>query len=493
MEEDDRAHVAEMSATQTTIGAYRILKPIASGGMGTVYLGEHTLLGRMAAVKLLLPSLSASASLVERFLNEARAVARVADPGIVQIFDFGYHGDGRAFIVMELLEGESVAQRLRRIGRFAPVECLRLARLISTSLAAVHAKRIIHRDLKPANIFIVGDSAVAGGERAKILDFGIAKQTGDGPGKYSTQAGILMGTPMYMSPEQCRGAGDIDHRSDIYSLGCVLFAMLTGQPPFGRGASSELVVAHLHQPPLRAASCVPGIPDVVDDILQRCLKKSPDERFQSMTELVDAIGAAEQALAQPSGNAITAALPGAPAEVTPALHKAQNRAIGDATGVAVRGTREGDASRPGATTLDSASGQSMAHAKRSGMSLRRLAGVVIAASLIGSLGAVVWSRIEHTRPSPAAAGEADAGMPGTGSSEIDAALGAAAPLDAGVDAMVDAMAPLVPADADAALDASPAPVTDPATSRSHRLKRSSKHVFPSGVTGGLPITTAVHM
>src|ERR1700733_2386858 len=138
--------VAGISVKRATIGTYRILKTIGAGGMGTVYLGQHTLLGGMAAVKVLLPSLSASAEIVERFFHEARAVTLIADPGIVQIFDFGYHDDGRAFIVMELLDGESVARRLRRIGRFAPAECLRLARLISTSLAAVHDKRNIHRD-----------------------------------------------------------------------------------------------------------------------------------------------------------------------------------------------------------------------------------------------------------------------------------------------------------------------------------------------------------
>jgi len=477
MAEHGSAGVAEISVKRATIGTYRILKTIGAGGMGTVYLGQHTLLGRMAAVKVLLPSLSASAEIVERFFNEARAVTLIADPGIVQIFDFGYHGDGRAFIVMELLDGESVARRLRRIGRFAPAECLRLARLISTSLAAVHDKRIIHRDLKPANIFIVGDSAVTGGERAKILDFGIAKQAGADAGKRRTQTGILMGTPMYMSPEQCRGIGDIDHRSDIYSLGCVLFAMLTGQPPFGRGAPGELVVAHLHQPPPLVASRVPGIPDVIDAILQRCLNKSPDERFQSMMELAHAIGAAEQALARPSASAIAVAPSSTQADVMPApLLEAQRPVILSGTVQAAPGTGGVDTVASGPTTLDDVSGQSIAHAAPPGMSLRRLAGIVIAASLVGSLGAVAWSGIEHTTPPPAAAVEAAPGMPQT-RSERDSARAAAVPLDAGV----ETMALPVRATPDAALDAAPAQATAPAPAPPHRPKRTSRYASPPEV------------
>ena len=279
------ASIFAMPAQDAIIGTYRILRKIGSGGMGTVYLGEHTLLGRKAAIKVLRSSLSADGEIVTRFFNEARAVTLIADPGIVQVFDFGHHTDGRAFIVMELLDGEPMDRRLKRIRKFGLAECLRLVRLICSSLAAAHAKGIIHRDLKPANIFIVADSAVPGGERAKILDFGIAKQAGDEPGKLKTRAGLLMGTPMYMSPEQCRGIGDIDHRSDIYALACVMFTMLTGRPPFGSGAPGELVAAHLREVPPLVSSRVPGLPGVVDQILQRCLEKSPADRFQSMTEL----------------------------------------------------------------------------------------------------------------------------------------------------------------------------------------------------------------
>src|SRR4051812_15799079 len=175
--------------------------------MGAVYLGQHQLLGRRAAIKVLLPELSARPDIVNRFFNEARAVTTISDPGIVQVFDFGFHTDGSAYIVMELLEGETLGARLRRLGRMTVYDALRITLQMTRSLAAAHAKGIVHRDLKPDNVFLCGDPAVTGGERAKILDFGIAKLTG-ATGATKTSTSLLMGTPMFMSPEQCRGAGE---------------------------------------------------------------------------------------------------------------------------------------------------------------------------------------------------------------------------------------------------------------------------------------------
>jgi serine/threonine protein kinase len=277
-----------------TLGSYRITGVLGEGGMGMVYLGEHTLLGRKAAIKVLLPQLSQEDDLVQRFFNEARAVTQIADAGIVQVFDFGHHVDGSAFLVMELLDGEPMDRRLARIGRFHPVDALRLLRLICTSLAAAHAKGIVHRDLKPENIFLVSDPAVTGGERAKILDFGIAKLSGDEPGKLKTRTGMMMGTPVYMSPEQCRGAGEVDARSDVYAIGCVMMTMLTGRPPFEAEGSGDLIVAHLCQPPPPATSRVASLPALFDEILQRCLAKAPVDRFPTMVALAQTLAHAEQ-------------------------------------------------------------------------------------------------------------------------------------------------------------------------------------------------------
>ncbi|HTJ42145.1 MAG TPA: serine/threonine-protein kinase [Kofleriaceae bacterium] len=291
------------------IGTYKVERKLGEGGMGAVYVAEHTLLGRKAAIKVLLPMLSASQSIVQRFFNEARAVTQIADPGIVQVFDFGYHTDGSAYIVMELLDGETMDARLNRLRRFHPADALRLIRQTAASLAAAHAKGIVQRDLKPENIFIVGDPAVTGGERPKILDFGIAKLSNAEPGKMKTQTGALMGTPVYMSPEQCRGAGDIDHRSDIYSLGCVLFCMLTGRPPFEGEGSGEIIAAHLREPAPAPSTLAPDVPPALDALVLKCLEKSAAARYQTMNELVAGIAQCEAAIA---GTVAIAAYPGYP-------------------------------------------------------------------------------------------------------------------------------------------------------------------------------------
>src|SRR3954468_23522124 len=258
--------------------------------MGAVYLGQHQLLGRRAAIKVLLPELSARPDIVNRFFNEARAVTSISDPGIVQVFDFGYHTDGSAFIVMEYLEGEPLDRRLARLGKLPASEALRLCRQISASLAAAHAQNIIHRDLKPENIYLVHDGEVASGERSKILDFGIAKLSDENPGKIKTHTGALMGTPIYMSPEQCRGLATLDHRSDIYSLGCLLFHLLTGRPPFEGEGMGDIIAAHIREPAPVPSSRAPEIAPGIDALVLRCLAKSPDERFQTMHELAVAIG-----------------------------------------------------------------------------------------------------------------------------------------------------------------------------------------------------------
>jgi serine/threonine-protein kinase len=289
------------------IGAYRVVRQIGEGGMGAVYLAEHALLGRRAAIKVLLPSLSARRDVVDRLFDEARATSAICDPGIVQVFDFGFHAGG-AYLVMEYLDGESLDARLRARGRLAAHEALRIARQLATSLEAAHARGIVHRDLKPDNVFLVPDPEAHGGERAKLLDFGIAKLGGDEPGRARTRTGAVMGTPLYMSPEQCRGAGAVDHRADVYALGCVLFAMLTGRPPFDGDGAGDVIAAHLREAPAPPSAFAPAVRADIDSLVLRCLAKSPDERFPTMGALA---GAIERVLAALSGgaSAVTVALP----------------------------------------------------------------------------------------------------------------------------------------------------------------------------------------
>ncbi|MBW2524758.1 MAG: serine/threonine protein kinase, partial [Deltaproteobacteria bacterium] len=282
-----------------TLGSYTIRSEIGVGGMGRVYAAEHELIGRQAAVKLLLPELSQDKQLVDRFFNEARASAVIKNPGIVDIYDFGYAEDGSAYLIMELLDGESLGDRLDK-GRLPDEEVLRIGRQVASTLAAVHQADIIHRDLKPDNIFLVPDSEVRGGERAKILDFGIAKLSSHrAPGTSKTQTGQVMGSPLYMSPEQCRGAGEVDARADIYSLGCILYEMACGRPLFDGEGVGEVLGKQIYEQPEAPRSVCSDVSPRLEAIVLRALAKDPDDRYATMDELVDAI---EQATGEPASS-----------------------------------------------------------------------------------------------------------------------------------------------------------------------------------------------
>jgi len=268
----------------TVVGSYRITGQIAVGGMGTVYRAEHTLIGRVAAIKVLHPEMTTSREIVTRFFNEAKATSGIKHPGIVEVFDFGYMQSGHAYLVMEFLEGETLSQRMRARGIVSEGEAAMLMRGVCSALAAAHAKGVVHRDLKPDNIFIVPEPDSPIGERTKILDFGIAKLTEVGEGNQHTKAGAVMGTPTYMSPEQCRGTGEVDHRADLYSIGCMLYELVIGRPPFNQTGAGELLGAHLFvepEPPSRHGRITPEL----EALIMRLLDKKPDRRVQTATEL----------------------------------------------------------------------------------------------------------------------------------------------------------------------------------------------------------------
>jgi serine/threonine-protein kinase len=282
------------------IGAYTILRRIGAGGMGEVYLAEHVHIGRKAAIKMLLPELSSRADVVARFFKEARATGQLKHPGIIEILDCDVHPSGSAYIVMEYLAGENLGQYLARAGSFAahPRTAAAIAGQIASALAAAHGKGIIHRDLKPDNVFLAPTPEAGTPVDVKILDFGIAKLVGEdtAPAR-QTRTGTLLGTPIYMSPEQCRGTGRIDHRTDIYSLGCVIFEMIGGRPPFVRAGLGELIAAHLGEEPPELSSIVPSTPAVLGALVGRMLAKDPDRRPVSMGDIVREI---EDLLAVPS-------------------------------------------------------------------------------------------------------------------------------------------------------------------------------------------------
>jgi serine/threonine-protein kinase len=259
--------------------------------MGAVYLAEHPTIGRRVAIKVLQPQLSADPQLLLRFLNEARAANAIRHPNIIEILDSGTTPDGVTYLVMELLEGESLRGRLQRLKYLRPREALAIIEQVASALGAAHAKGIIHRDLKPDNLFVIQDETEPGRERVKVLDFGIAKlqPTFTGPSvkthpSVRTHTGMLMGTPVYMSPEQCLGTKEVDHRSDIYSLGAILFEMICGRPPFFSEGFGELVHMHLNEAPPSPRSIVPSLSNVIEEIILRALAKKPDDRFASMAD-----------------------------------------------------------------------------------------------------------------------------------------------------------------------------------------------------------------
>jgi serine/threonine protein kinase len=354
-----------------SFGAYRVVRKVGQGGMGAVFLGEHSLIGRRAAIKVLHRDRSSQRESIDRFFTEARASAKLEDPGIVQIYDFGITPAGVAYLVMEYLDGESLSARLRRLRVLHPHDAVRITRQIAGSLAAAHTNGIVHRDLKPENLMMVRDKEATAGERPKILDFGIAKLGDDNSGSsHRTRTGAVMGTPAYMSPEQCNDTGKIDHRTDIYSLGCVLFHLLTGRPPFNAIGVGEMIAAHLKEAPPRASSLVPHIPGVIDPLVARCLAKRPEDRFATMLELSQACDAVLEQL---------------PAELPTMMEFPQVDAREDAT-----------------TTLGTSAGESTAKTRprRIGMWIAVSAAAVAAGVVLAVM--TTSSSSEKSTPAPAA-------------------------------------------------------------------------------------------
>ena len=270
------------------IGQYRILRTIGAGGMGTIYLAEHILLGRRAAIKTLRPALSVQPEIAERFFTEARATSTISDPGVVQVFDFGYHVDGTAYIVMELLEGEALSARIARLGRLAPIVALRIARQVAGALAAAHACGIVHRDLKPDNVFLIPDAEAQGGSARSSSTSGSASSASSARSPSPSRA-PRSGPRSTCRPSSVVATGRVDHRSDMYALGCVLFHMLVGRPPFEAEGAGEYIVAHMQQPAPAPSTLVDGLPAPLDPLLARCLAKAPADRFPTMTALQHAI------------------------------------------------------------------------------------------------------------------------------------------------------------------------------------------------------------
>ena len=255
------------------LGDYRIEAKIGQGGMGTVYLGVHQLIGKRAAIKVLRGESCADQNEVDRFIAEARVVNEIGHPNIVDVFAFGQTPDGRSYLVMEWLQGESLRTRLER-GRLELEDACQLARPLVRALTAAHVKGIVHRDLKPDNVFLVAQPGEP--PTVKLLDFGIAKLLRADHQMQQTASGQFVGTPMYIAPEQARGQ-PIDPRADIYTFGGVLFEMLTGRPPFVAATSFEVIAKHLMEEPVAPSSVAP-VPRELDRMIVAMLAKDPAAR-----------------------------------------------------------------------------------------------------------------------------------------------------------------------------------------------------------------------
>lgn len=283
------------------IGRYTLADKLGAGSFGVVFRAHDTVLDRMVAIKVLNPAHQYNADVLRRFLQEALASARVVHPGIVTVHDFGTVETARsetAYIVMELLQGESLSERVLRSGQQPIGAAVEIIRQVASALDTAHRAGVLHRDLKSENIYLVPDPATQSGERVKVLDFGLAKL---GASQH-TAANTVFGTPRYMSPEQCRSATAIDERGDIYSLGCVFFELITGRTPF-LGELRQLLEAHKRSLAPRASTFAEGVPLAVDDLIAQMLAKDPAERPQSMSELHDTLYSIN-ALGQPTLSSI---------------------------------------------------------------------------------------------------------------------------------------------------------------------------------------------
>lgn len=269
---------------------YRILRRLGEGGMGRVYLGEHVRMGRMSAVKVMSPSLAPTQDAIARFNREAANASRISHPNVAAIYDFGETADGTLYLAMEYIEGEDLGKLLKHEGVLARPRVAALARQIADALNAAHTLGIIHRDLKPDNILIGHDAD--GQDCVKVVDFGIAKAA-RGSGQTVTTAGVSLGTPEYMSPEQIAG-GDVDHRSDIYSFGLVVFAMLTGKSPYPELTSKESLVQRLTSRPRPLSEIMPLVswPPRLQTALDRALSPEPHDRYAKVTDFALDVSAA---------------------------------------------------------------------------------------------------------------------------------------------------------------------------------------------------------
>jgi serine/threonine-protein kinase len=276
-----------VQAGSVIAGRYRLERPLAKGGMGSVWVARHLHLDTVVAVKFMAPEFAASADARLRFEREAKASAQIKSPHVVHVYDFGLEGD-TPFLAMELLEGEDLGSRLKVAGRLSLHATSKILSQISKGLRRAHEARIVHRDLKPGNIFLQRQDD---DEIVKILDFGLAKILGPPRVGEETKTGLVMGSMRYMSPEQLQSSKKVDHRSDLWALGVILYRCLTGKVPFDAEEMADVVIQILRDPIPAPSVIVPELTSDIDDFFKRALDRDRERRFQSASELAEAFAA----------------------------------------------------------------------------------------------------------------------------------------------------------------------------------------------------------
>ncbi len=292
---------------QTLANKYRIDERISEGGMGKVYRGTHVLMDKTVAVKVLHPSFAADEKIVARFSREARAASRISHPHALSVTDFGEDEEGRVFLVMEYLQGRTLKEIVRAEGPLNLERIVEIVRQVGGALQTAHEGGVIHRDLKSENIMLIN---TGGTDYAKVLDFGIAKimEPEGGHDSELTAPNLVIGTPQYMSPEQCSQSAEIDSRSDLYSLGIIIYEMLAGRVPFSGESPTAIMLKQMQEPVPSIVDVRKDLPASIAQVVNRALAKEPNQRYQRVEELVEDLTIA--ASLGPSEHSVQSQLPG---------------------------------------------------------------------------------------------------------------------------------------------------------------------------------------